>query len=173
MAVQAPSEKRPSEAAPTKNDERRLRFADPFDVFDDLQQEVARIWGQRPLLPRFLSRPMTALSEAAPWAPRVDVLAKDGELVIRAELPGVDKKDIKLSVVDGDLVIEGERKSEKEVREQDYYRMERMSGSFYRRLALPDGAKLEQIDANYRDGVLEISLPKAAPAVTARQIPVK
>jgi HSP20 family protein len=97
----------------------------------------------------------------------VDVYEANGDLVIHAELPGVEKQDIKLTLDNGDLLIEGERKSEEKLEEKDYYRMERMAGSFYRRLPLPAGVKPEQIHAQYTDGVLEVRVPKGAAAATA------
>jgi HSP20 family protein len=150
---------------------RRNRLA----VFEDLADEFSRIWGQTwPLLPRPLLRPMTRLAEIeTTWAPRVDVFEKDGEIVVKAELPGVKKEDVKVSIQDEDLLIEGERHAEKEVKEQDYYRMERAYGSFYRRLPMPAGIPADKVRASFTDGVLEIRIPKPAQAETrARQIPI-
>ena len=92
----------------------------------------------------------------------MDVFEKNGHLIVKAELPGVNKEDVKVEMDDGDLVIDGERKAESEVREQDYYRMERTYGSFHRRLPIPLDVKPEQIKATYSDGVLEIQIPKPA-----------
>jgi HSP20 family protein len=94
----------------------------------------------------------------------VDVYEKDGNLIVKAEVPGMKKEDIKVEMDDGDLVLSGERKSESEVREEDYYRVERAYGSFYRRLQIPFDVKTEQIKATYKDGVLEIAIPKPAQA---------
>jgi HSP20 family protein len=147
------------EKAPAAN-ERKLRIRDPFDMFEDLQQEVTRLWGHRPLLmPRPLMRPLARMAESE-WAPRVDVYEKNGDLVIKAELPGVRKEDIKLEIEGGDLVVRGERKAESEVREDNYYRIERTYGTFYRRLPIPFDAKPDQIKASYNDGILEIRVPK-------------
>ena len=152
------------EKVPATN-ERKLRIRDPFDLFEDLQQEVSRLWGQRPLLmPRPLIRPLARMAEAE-WAPRMDVYEKDGDLVIKAELPGVKKEDIKVEIEGGDLVVRGERKAESEVREDDYYRIERTYGTFYRRLPIPFDAKSDQIKASYNDGILEIKVPKPAEMV--------
>jgi HSP20 family protein len=131
---------------------------DPFDLFEDLRDEMARLWGQRPLVGRPPTRPL-ALAEGL-WAPRMDVFEKNGYLMIKTELPGVEKEDIKVEMVEGDLIVHGERKSESEVKESDYYRLERAYGSFHRRLPIPFEVKPEQVKANYKDGVLEIQIPR-------------
>lgn len=152
----------------------RVRRADPMDFFDEMQQEFARIWGQRPLFPSIFSRALPVATKTTAWVPRVDVYGSNGDLVIHAELPGVDRKDLKLTFENGDLIIEGHRKSEEKVEEKDYYRMERMTGSFYRRLPLPAEAKPDNIKAEYKDGVLEIRVPKGAPtAAAAKKIEIK
>jgi len=148
---------------------RRLR--EPFAFIDSLQDELSRIWGQTwPLMPRPFIRPPSPIADlATAWAPRVDVFEKNGDIVVKAELPGVKREDVKLSIDDGDLVIEGERKAESEVQEKDYYRMERAVGSFYRRLPLPTGVKAEQVQASFADGVLEVRIPKPAEATPTAQ----
>lgn len=148
---------------PVKTTERRLRFFDPFDLFGDVREEMSRLWGQRPLMPRPVLRPFAQLAEGY-WAPRMDVYEKNGQLMVKVELPGVNKEDVKVEIDQGDLVIDGERKTESEVKEEDYYRMERAYGSFHRRLPIPFDVKTEQISAAYKDGVLEIQIPKPAAA---------
>jgi HSP20 family protein len=146
-------------------EERRLRFQDPFDLFEDLRDEMARLWGQRPLMGRPAPRPLAAIAEGR-WAPRMDVFEKNGNLMIKAELPGVEKENIRVEMDEGDLIIHGERKSESEVKEADYYRLERAYGSFHRRLPIPFEVKPEQVKANFKDGVLEIEIPKPAQAAS-------
>jgi HSP20 family protein len=104
------------------------------------------------------------------WAPQTDVFEQGGSIVVKAEIPGIDKKDITVSIENGDLVITGERRSEEKVEEKDYYRMERSYGSFYRRVPLPEGVTSNQISASYADGVLNVTIPK--PDVTEAK-PVK
>jgi HSP20 family protein len=107
------------------------------------------------------------------WAPRVDVFEKNGEVVVKAELPGVKKEDVKVSIQDDDLLIEGERQAEKEVKEQDYYRVERAYGAFYRRLPMPAGVPADKVKVSFTDGVLEIRIPKSAQAEPkAHRIPI-
>jgi HSP20 family protein len=80
--------------------------------------------------------------------------------VVEAELPGVQKEDTEVTLEQGDLVIRGERKAREESKEQHYYRMERSYGTFHRRIPLPFEVKPEQITANFKDGVLEVQVPK-------------
>ena len=147
-----------------KREEGGLRRWDPFEMFDEMQQQMARLWGQAfPLMPRPVSRPLRRMALAPTmWTPSVDVYEKDGNLVVKAELPGMKKEDIEVALDQGDLVIRGERKAESEVKEENYYRVERAYGSFYRRIPLPFEVKPEQIMASYNDGVLEVRIPKPA-----------
>jgi HSP20 family protein len=144
-----------------KTQERRLRFREPFDLFEDLREELSRLWGQRPLMARPLRQPFGELGEGL-WVPRMDVYEKDNYLIIEAELPGVKKEDVEVKIDQGDLVIDGERKTETETKEKDYYRMERAYGSFHRRFPIPFEVGAEQIAAAYKDGVLEVRIPKPA-----------
>jgi HSP20 family protein len=92
------------------------------------------------------------------WSPQVEVFKRGGQLVVRADLPGMTKDDINIDVTDDALVIRGERKSEREENEEGYYRSERSYGSFYRQIPLPEGVNAEDANATFRDGVLEITM---------------
>ena len=153
-----------SSTALERRDEGRLRRRDPFDMFDELQDEMMRLWAQAwPMMPRPLSRPLRRMALApTTWTPSVDVYEKDNTLVVKAELPGMTKDDIEVTVEQGDLLIRGERKTEHEVNEEHYRRMERSYGSFYRRIPLPADVKADQVTASYKDGVLEVDVPKPA-----------
>jgi HSP20 family protein len=105
------------------------------------------------------------------WAPAIDVFEKDDKFVVKAELPGMKEEDINVSVVGDTLTIKGERKAESEAKEKDYYYCERSYGSFSRSLALPSNVDAQKIEANYEDGVLEISLPKI-PEVKPKKVSV-
>lgn len=94
------------------------------------------------------------------WRPAVDIYDNDEYIVIKAELPGVDKKDIHVDVKDGVLTLSGERTYENEVKEDNYHRRERASGKFQRSFTLPEGFDPDKIDADYKDGVLKIEIPK-------------
>ena len=102
------------------------------------------------------------------WSPFVDVFERDDDLVIRAEVPGVDRKDIEVRVENGTLVIHGERKRDTELSEANAYRQERYYGSFTRRFSLPKGLDHSRVQATYKDGVLELTLPKAEEAKPKR-----
>ena len=96
-----------------------------------------------------------------PWAPAVEILERDGNLVVRADVPGLEKDDINVELEDGLLVISGERRYEHEERKSGIYRSERAYGRFYRTIPLPDGVDRERANATFKDGVLEIALPMA------------
>jgi HSP20 family protein len=94
------------------------------------------------------------------WNPVVDIFDNDTNIVIQAELPGIDKKDIALDVKDRVLTLKGERAFDNEVKEENFYRRERTYGKFERAFNLPAHVKIEDIKADYKDGVLRIEIPK-------------
>jgi len=98
------------------------------------------------------------------WAPAVDVYAKGDDIVVHVELPGVEKDDIDLKVENGTLTIRGERKRASEIEEGKAYRLERAYGSFTRRFSLPKGLDASGVKAAFKNGVLEVTLPKAEEA---------
>ena len=106
------------------------------------------------------------------WSPAVDIREETDRYVITADVPGVDPKDIELTVESGVLTLRGERKLEQERNEGGYRRIERSYGGFYRRFALPDNADTESVSARGNHGVLEVSIPKAERA-QARRISVE
>jgi HSP20 family protein len=112
-------------------------------------------------------------SNGAPWCPAVEVKEKDGKLLVTAELPGLKKEDVKVTVTGDTLVLEGERKQEKEEKREGYYHSERSYGKFYRSIPLPEGAKIDQTAAQVNNGVLEISIPVAEKKQKSLEIPVQ
>ncbi len=98
-------------------------------------------------------------SENGSWVPRVETYEKDGNYVIKTDLPGVEAKDVQVTVENGCLTIQGERKRDKEVKEKQIHRREMYYGSFQRTLAVPEGVKSDHLKAKYHDGVLEITAP--------------
>jgi HSP20 family protein len=108
------------------------------------------------------------------FVPNVDIVEKDGVLAIRADLPGLTKKDISVEITDEMLTIKGERKTDLEETKDGVYRMERTYGSFYRAFPMPQGVKPEDVKATFANGVLELTmpLPTAAQAVKPRKIDV-
>jgi HSP20 family protein len=110
------------------------------------------------MMERFLGRDF---AETANWYPRVDITETDDDIVIVAELPGVTKDDVKLTVQEGVLTIRGEKKASKEVDEDSYHRCERVYGSFSRSFTLPRTVASDKVKATFKDGLLKVSLPKA------------
>ncbi|MGZ5950302.1 MAG: Hsp20/alpha crystallin family protein [Isosphaeraceae bacterium] len=95
----------------------------------------------------------------AEWSPRIDVLEREGQYIVRADLPGMTKDDIKVEVTDEMITIQGERKQEKEEKREGYYYGERAYGSYYRAIPLPEGADHAKATAEFHNGVLEITMP--------------
>jgi HSP20 family protein len=95
-----------------------------------------------------------------PWAPAVDIYENENNIVLKAELPGVDPKDVEVRVEDNTLYLKGERKFEKETKEENYHRIERSYGSFARSFALPNSIDAEKVAAECKDGLLTLTLPK-------------
>jgi len=106
------------------------------------------------------------------WMPEIEVLQRNGELTVRADLPGLNKDDVKVELTDELLAISGERKEEKQEKREGYYRSERNYGTFYRQIPLPEGARTETAMAKFTDGVLEITMqaPKREPRVRRLEI---
>ncbi|MGH2953116.1 MAG: Hsp20/alpha crystallin family protein [Solirubrobacterales bacterium] len=96
------------------------------------------------------------------WTPPMDLVETDEHLVLRADLPGLERDDVSIEVRDGTLTVSGERRSEHEEKSEGFYRVERAQGAFSRSLSLPRGVDAEQIDADFDRGVLEVRIPKPA-----------
>jgi HSP20 family protein len=94
------------------------------------------------------------------WAPPVDIFENENNIVLKAELPGVEPKDVEIRVEDNTLYLKGERKFEKETKEENYHRIERSYGSFARSFSLPNSIDAEKVGADYKDGLLTLTLPK-------------
>jgi HSP20 family protein len=101
---------------------------------------------------------------ARPWAPRVDVEETDKEILVKADLPGVDPKAVEIAVENGVLTVRGERKEEREEKRKNCHRVERFAGSFYRAIPLPPGADAERVTATSTNGVVTVSIPKKTEA---------
>ena len=116
-----------------------------------------------------------SLSERLPrgieWMPNIDIFERGNKLIVKADLPGMEQNDIEVTVVGDTLRIKGEKKTESEVKEKDYYRSERSYGSFSRNVPLPFAVDPDKVAADYDNGVLEITIPKPVEAKTAK-VPV-
>jgi HSP20 family protein len=115
----------------------------------------------------------TSATGPALWMPTIEVLRRQHELVVRAELAGLEPEDINVTVEDGQLTIWGERQQEQAEQNDGFVRSERSYGAFYRTLPLPDGADADHITATFRNGVLEVTVPVSAPKERERKIPVQ
>ncbi len=130
----------------------------PFE-FDRIRREMDRLWDS------FLEgRPMRRAEEGTEWLPSIDVSETKNELVVKAELPGMDSKDIDISMSNGFLTIKGEKKHEKEEKDENYHLIERSYGSFTRSVRLPKEVQSEKIMASFKNGVLRVTLPKSEEA---------
>jgi HSP20 family protein len=129
-------------------------------VFPEMSRLFDDVWGELP-----------GRRTTDNWLPRVDVLEKDGHIVLRCELPGMDEKEIDLKLEGSVLTIKGEKKFEKEQKEANYHRVESFHGTFSRSFTLPDSADAEKIKAEYKNGILTVTVPHK-PEARPREIPV-
>ena len=133
----------------------------PFRGFYDAQSEVDRLFDEM-LGGLGRRRGRRADQQLAQWAPAVDVLTKDDDLLIRAELPGLKQEDVDITLQNGVLTLSGEHKVEEEEERGNYHVRERRYGSFRRSMTLPEGTDESKIRARYEDGVLEVTVEGAA-----------
>ena len=131
----------------------------PWRFFDEVRDEMEDFWRGTRNWPAFPHFGKLAAREGADWLPSTDVYRTNGNLVVKADLPGLKKEDVEVKVEDGFLVVHGERKEEKEEKDKEYYRSECSYGSFYRRVPLPDDVDADKISATVHDGVLEVTVP--------------
>lgn len=129
---------------------------DPFRNLMGIQDEMNRLFDFS--LGRLPSDCM-GLFEGE-WAPAVDVYEDENKVVVKAELPGMTDKDIDVNILNNTLIIKGEKKKEEEKKEQSYYRLERSYGAFQRSITLPSHVAADKVKASFKNGILEIELPK-------------
>lgn len=110
--------------------------------------------------------------DAEKWVPAIESHMSNGEIVIKADLPGIDPKEVSISVTGNQLKIEGERKQEEKKEDKDYLYQEVSYGKFSRTMTLPDGVDAEQVKANYKDGVLHITMP-APKQMTSKKVEIE
>ena len=134
---------------------------DPFKELDELQNRLSALFGRAPVRKDAGREEAMTLAE---WAPLVDIIEEEKEYRIKAELPEVNKSDVKVTVQDDVLTIAGERTFEKEDTGRKYHRVERAYGSFARSFTLPEDADAAKVSADFKDGVLVVHLPKSEKA---------
>jgi len=142
-----------------------IRYNNPWNLLNNLQRGLYSPEYNR------LSDDDASVATAN-WAPSVDIREDDKAFTLLADIPGVDPKDIEISMEKGVLTIKGERQSESVEEKENYRRVERLSGQFYRRFTLPDSADADNIEAKSEHGVITITIPKQEVAVS-RRIEVK
>lgn len=142
---------------------KRRETWEPVDLITDLQNELNRLFHR-------------SLHKKNGWTrtfePEIDVVDEKDSFLIKADLPGIKKEDMDIKVEGRVLTLKGERKEEKETKEKNYYASERFYGAFTRMIELPADVKADQVKATYKDGVLEVSLPKTEGA-KAKQVAVE
>jgi HSP20 family protein len=144
---------------------------DPIREMNELSDRLGRAFSAAMSAPGRMKSTEEELV-LADWAPLVDVEETEKEYLVRAELPEVKKEDVKVTIEDGVLSIEGERKHEKEEKTRKLHRVERSYGKFVRRFSVPPEAENAKVTAEFKDGVLNVHVPKV-PAVRPKAIDVK
>jgi HSP20 family protein len=125
-----------------------------MDLFDSFRDEMDGLFD------RFLGGAAGNGHGVTAWAPRVDVEETEREVVVKADLPGVDPKDVDIQVVDNVLTVRGERREQKEEKRKNYHRVERLAGAFFRAVHLPAGADTDKVTATGANGTVTITIPK-------------
>jgi HSP20 family protein len=130
-------------------------------LFDSLGQDFDKVF--EGFFKDFMHKPGSLISRGAfgSFSPKIDVSEDEGQLSVTAELPGLDEKDIDVSLKDHVLTIKGEKKAEKEEKDKSYFRVERSFGSFQRSIRIPDDIEADKIKASFKNGLLNISIPKS------------
>ena len=135
----------------------RWNRPDPFRELEEIGQRFNRIFGGFPVMGEGHREAMTV----ADWAPTVDITEDSKEYLIKAEIPEVDKKDVRVTVQEGVLTIQGQRRQEKEEKDKRVHRIERAYGTFVRSFSLPEDVAEDSVKAEFKDGMLWVHLPKA------------
>jgi HSP20 family protein len=143
-----------------------MRALTPWRGMDVLRREMDRVFD------RFFEPRWDEVESAGEWAPKVDVSETKDAVVVKAEIPGVEQKDINVSLQDQVLTITGEKHQEKEEKSEKYHRVERSWGAFTRALPMPVAVSGDKVTASFKDGMLTVTLPKA-PEAKGTTIPVK
>jgi HSP20 family protein len=135
-----------------------FREVAPFRDFERMRRNMDRLWDS------FFERGVRGADEDGEWLPYLDVAETKDEIVVKAEVPGMDAKDIDISLSDGLLTIKGEKKQEREEKKENYHLVERSYGAFTRSIRLPKEVQSDKISASYKNGVLKVTLPKSEEA---------
>ena len=134
--------------------------------FGEGMEQLFADFGVGGLMPR-------GFNELAAWAPQIELFERENQLVIRADLPGLKKDDVQIELRDDSVVIQGERQEERKEEREGFYTTERTYGRFYREIPLPEGADTDEATATFRDGVLEITIPRGEGETRGRQLEIQ
>lgn len=150
----------------------------PFGMMRRFTRDMERLFedfgGSRfPFFFNSESIPLSAELKDFEWMPQIELLQTNGDLMVKAELPGLTKDDVKVELTDEAMTISGERKDEKEEKHEGFYRSERNYGRFYRRIPLPEGVATDKAKATFRHGMLEVTVPVTKSASKARKLEIK
>ncbi len=137
----------------------------PFTLMRRMTEEMDRAFGQ--------GGGNSSDEMRGVWAPAIEVRQKDGNYVVHAELPGINADEVKLQITDDAIVLQGERKVERDENRQGVHLTERRYGRFFRSIPLPEGAKVEEAKAQFQNGVLEVTVPVAEQRNQPREIPIQ
>jgi len=150
----------------------------PFQVMRRFTKDMERLFEnfQGFSFPKFFEMdfaPFRSEREEFEWLPRVEVMRNNGEFMVRADLAGLKKEDVNVELTNEMMSISGERKEEKQEKEEGFYRSEFSYGNFYRQIPLPEGAQTEKASATFRNGVLEVTMPAAKATAPTRKLDIK
>ena len=145
----------------------KLVRIDPFREMEEMSSRLNRLFTKP--VGRMWNENGDSLMD---WAPAVDITETDAEYLLKADLPAVKKEDVKVEILDGTISVQGERKQEKEEKGQKFHRIERAYGHFERTIALPNDVDATKVSAEFKDGVLEVHIPKT-PQVAPKVVEVK
>ncbi|MBI4637920.1 MAG: Hsp20/alpha crystallin family protein [Candidatus Rokubacteria bacterium] len=143
-----------------------MRALAPWTGMTSLRQEMDR------LFERFFEPRWDAIEAVGEWAPKVDLSETKDAVIVKAEIPGVEQKDLHVTFQEQVLTIKGEKQQEKEEKDERFHRVERSCGAFARSMRLPAAVDGEKVTASFKDGLLTVTLPKA-PAAKGTTIPIK
>jgi HSP20 family protein len=151
---------------------REIFSASPFELMRRFAEQMDRAFEDFGLSATSSRNLGSFASEAGRWSPAIEVFQRGDNLVVRADLPGLKKEDVKVEMTDDGLILRGERKQESEEEREGFYRSERSYGRFYRLIPLPDDIDPDNVRADFNNGVLEINVPVTQSKKRRREVPI-